>query len=73
MFSLQPYGAIESERLESLKQQCDSFQPYGLSYRAVFKGEGFVHPDFKKYFAITLVSPSLEDVFVQKIEGDKTC
>jgi ABC-2 type transport system ATP-binding protein len=49
------------------------FSPYGARYHAIMANEGeeeAVLQNLKKYCDATLISPSLEDVFVKLVEGD---
>jgi ABC-2 type transport system ATP-binding protein len=48
------------------------FEPYGLRFHAAIKSEGeweTVRNDFEKKFSIKRIKPSLEDVFIQTVEG----
>ena len=48
------------------------FEPYGLRFHAAIKSETEwerVRPEFEKQFSIRRIKPSLEDVFIQTVEG----
>ena len=48
------------------------FEPYGLRFHAAIKSEAqweTVKGDFEKKFSIKRIKPSLEDVFIQTVEG----
>jgi ABC-2 type transport system ATP-binding protein len=48
------------------------FEPYGLRFHAAIKSEAeweTVRGDFEKKFSIKRIKPSLEDVFIQTVEG----
>ncbi len=48
------------------------FEPYGLRFHAAIKSEGeweVVKNEFEKKFSIRKIKPSLEDVFIQTVEG----
>ena len=48
------------------------FEPYGLRFHAAIKSEAeweTVRKDFEKKFSIKRIKPSLEDVFIQTVEG----
>ncbi len=48
------------------------FEPYGLRFHAAIKSEDAwetVRNDFEKKFTIKRIKPSLEDVFIQTVEG----
>jgi ABC-2 type transport system ATP-binding protein len=50
-----------------------SVQPYGLRYHAFVRDEprwAAAQELLTPYFAVRLVQPSLEDVFIQRVEGD---
>jgi ABC-2 type transport system ATP-binding protein len=75
VYELTPRAADGSHatRLEALRPWAD-VQPYGLRYHAFVRdvdGWARAQAGLAGEFAVRLVQPSLEDVFIQRIEGDQ--
>jgi ABC-2 type transport system ATP-binding protein len=74
MFEFEPRGPILFEQLSALKDSpaFSFFEPYGLRFHAsprdMAAWEG-ARGELEKQFAIRAIRPSLEDVFIQAVEG----
>ncbi|GHS92182.1 multidrug ABC transporter ATP-binding protein [Alphaproteobacteria bacterium] len=72
MFRLLPKSDLSTEQLKNFKEQCELFMPYGRYFHVIFPKEGLVPPLFQEHFSVESIAPSLEDVFIQKVEGDRS-
>lgn len=70
MYSLMPRQELTIEQVHALKAACQLFEPYGRAYHVIFKGE-VVPEDLVGAFEVETILPSLEDVFIQQVEGDR--
>lgn len=76
MYEFDPkYELSFSEILEIGRSEIFTFfEPYGLRFHASVKDQiqwERVRPSFEKKFHIKQIQPTLEDVFIQKVEGSK--
>lgn len=74
MYELDPHEALARETLQSMHQASGliSMKPHGRRYHLVFEktqDEEKFKADFGKWAAMTEISPSLEDVFIARVEG----
>ncbi len=59
---------------ENAKSFFEMFSPYGLHYHAIISSdfdEKKIVEQLKPYCSLNIVSPSLEDVFIKLVEGDR--
>lgn len=70
IYRLTPKVAMQKTDLEKLQAVCDMFEPYGQHFHIILKDEGAL-PKFADYFEVVPVEPSLEDVFIRRVEGDR--
>lgn len=70
MYSLMPRSSLTVDQIHVLKGQCQLFEPYGRAYHVIFKDEALPE-GLHHLFEVTAIRPSLEDVFVQQVEGDR--
>lgn len=70
MYSLTPRAALTVDQVYALKGACQLFEPYGRSYHVIFK-EATLPEDLMHLFDPVPIQPSLEDVFIQQVEGDR--
>lgn len=74
LFELNPFKAYNYNRMQDLKSHSamSYFEPYGLRFHACFhktkEGEQ-LQKNLASEFEITRIQPSLEDVFIQLVEG----
>ena len=74
MFEFDPIGEIRFENLNQLKHHplFIFFEPYGLRFHASIRDQTTwetYRNEFEKKFKIRQIAPSLEDVFIQAVEG----
>jgi len=74
MLEFEPLGEIRFEEISRLKQHpaFTFFEPYGLRFHASIRSEEDwekYRPEFEKSFKIRKIDPTLEDVFIQAVEG----
>lgn len=70
---IEPIGFRELEELQA-SELFDFFEPYGLRFHASLRDAVAwerVRPDFERRFRIQAIRPSLEDVFIRKVEGPR--
>lgn len=70
LYRLTPKFKIEKEHFAPLAAVCEMFEPYGQHFHIILKDEK-VLPKFNEYFVVEAIEPSLEDVFIQRVEGDR--
>ena len=70
LYSLLPKGKVVPEDLESLRRECSLFEPYGQHFHVIFQDEKTL-ATWENRFAIERIEPSLEDVFIRRVEGDR--
>lgn len=76
MYEFQPKQSISFIELENTKSKADFafFEPYGLRFHACPASKESweqKRPEFEQQFYIKEIKPSLEDVFIQIVEGKK--
>jgi ABC-2 type transport system ATP-binding protein len=76
MFEFIPKEKMSFEKMSQLHQNpiFTFFEPYGLRFHACVRDEAEWEKSrfqFEKEFSIRSIAPSLEDVFIQKIEGTR--
>jgi ABC-2 type transport system ATP-binding protein len=77
-----PFGIIDLRPIKKLDQNVishfkahrafESFQPYGIRYHASLKSQNVwdeVKDELSQYFEYSVITPSLEDVFIKLVEG----
>jgi ABC-2 type transport system ATP-binding protein len=70
MYNITPKIPLESTEIFQLSEKCELFELCGIHYHIILKDEaslGFV----ESLATVKKVTPSLEDVFVQLVEGDR--
>lgn len=77
IFELEPKEKISYSNIQKLRENSglDFFEPYGMRFHVAFKTtiEGSkLKRSLLKSFKITKIEPTLEDVFIKKIEGKKS-
>lgn len=70
MYTLLPKKELKREEIQDLQKACEMFEPYGRHYHVIFK-EKETPQRFLNLFKIEPIDPSLEDVFIQQVEGDR--
>lgn len=70
MYSLTPHNTPTIEQIRALKEVCQLFEPYGRSYHVIFNGSPSLE-EIQQLFEVSAIDPSLEDVFIQQVEGDR--
>lgn len=70
MYLLILKDSLEQSMLEELSRYCEMFEPYGKHYHAILKDETDLEK-FTPFFDIEAIDPSLEDVFIRQVEGDR--
>lgn len=75
MYEFEPRRDFKYEDMNRIKQDSlfTFFEPYGLRFHASVGDESKwteVKHHYEKDFIITQITPSLEDVFIQKVEGE---
>jgi len=76
MFEFNPKGSLSFDEVMKLgSNPCFSFfEPYGLRFHASIADEKaweLIKSQFEKDFYIKVISPSLEDVFIKRVEERK--
>ena len=76
MFEFEPKRDMKYEEMISVQKNpiFTFFEPYGMRFHASINNEAKWTELIKTYendFTITQISPTLEDVFIQKVEGEK--
>ncbi len=76
MFEFDPKYDIKYEEMTNIKNDplFTFFEPYGLRFHASIEDESKwseVKAHYEKDFAITQITPTLEDVFIQTVEGQQ--
>lgn len=75
MYRLKCNKNFDNNLLERIKSNCESFEPYGNNYHVIWSDNFdftlLESEDFKSNFSITEIQPSLEDVFIRQVEGDR--
>ncbi len=74
MFEFDPHEPLSFSEIAEVSQQQVFlfFKPYGLRFHALIRSEAEwenLRPQFEGKFTIHRIKPSLEDVFLQKVEG----
>jgi ABC-2 type transport system ATP-binding protein len=74
MFEFEPKGPLSFVEISAMKEHplFSFFEPYGLRFHASIRSEAeweAVRPELEKKFNIRRIKPSLEDVFIQLVEG----
>ena len=77
IYELEPLRPLHEEALRSFQSDgaLSSFLPYGIRFHAIVKSQALwdaAAPRFAEKFAIRPVEPSLEDVFIELVEGRKS-
>lgn len=77
MYEFDPKGPIRFDELSQLQHHpaFSFFEPYGLRFHASVRDESHwerQRQEFEPKFNITRVEPTLEDVFIQAVEGPTT-
>ncbi|MDR0624947.1 MAG: ABC transporter ATP-binding protein [Holosporales bacterium] len=70
IYSITPKNELTKEQIRDFSQKCDLFKPYGIHFHVIPK-DGQSMGDFETIANVENVTPSLEDVFVQLVEGDR--
>ncbi|MDR0632536.1 MAG: ABC transporter ATP-binding protein [Holosporales bacterium] len=70
IYSVTPKTAFTEEQIQALSPKCDLFKPYGIHYHVILKDDQYV-AELERVAEVVMVEPSLEDVFVQLVEGDR--
>lgn len=75
IYSITPHDSNSRKYLTDHAQELfEMFAPYGLHYHAIIArnlDEKKTICDLQKYGAVTRILPSLEDVFIKLVEGDR--
>jgi drug efflux transport system ATP-binding protein len=76
MFEFDPRGDLTFTEVSALARHDVFlfFEPYGLRFHAAIRSEAAwesVRADFEKKFSIRGIKPSLEDVFIRTVEGER--
>jgi ABC-2 type transport system ATP-binding protein len=74
MLEFDPRGALSFAEVSAMAQHevFLFFEPYGLRFHAAIRSEAdweAVRGEFEKKFLVRRIKPSLEDVFIQTVEG----
>ena len=69
MYRLTPKIDVPLKDLKDIESECNLFKAYGIHYHCIFKNESNINK-FNDLFDIEKISPTLEDVFIQKVEGE---
>ena len=74
IFELDALGKMDYKEMQTLQQhkEFQFFEPYGLRFHVEFtKGKEIEHfkEQLKEKFKISMIKPTMEDVFIKAIEG----
>ena len=70
MYVLSPALPLSQNDISLLHSFCDTFEPYGIHYHFVLKEEHLLNK-MQEFGTVSPISPSLEDIFVQLVEGNR--
>jgi ABC-2 type transport system ATP-binding protein len=70
MYRLLPKEKLDAAQVKRLNEICDMITPYGRAYHVVFI-EDSIPAWLEEKFYIEEFEPSLEDVFIRNVEGDR--
>lgn len=70
LYSLLPRQGLPETVIENLTNLCDMVEPYGQRYHIILK-EGVLPEILEDEFVVERIEPSLEDVFIRRVEGDR--
>ncbi|MDR2464176.1 MAG: ABC transporter ATP-binding protein [Holosporales bacterium] len=70
MYNITPKKPLINDDAESISRLCLLFEPYGIHYHVVLKHDADITSLEDKCY-VEKVNPSLEDVFIKLVEGDR--
>jgi ABC-2 type transport system ATP-binding protein len=70
IYSVTPRITLTDEQIQVFSSKCDLFKPYGIHYHVILKDDQSLSA-LEEIADVAKVDPSLEDVFVQLVEGDR--
>lgn len=70
LYSLLPKGELGPDTLKELQSQCSLLEPYGQHFHVIFHDD-VILAAWEELFVLERIQPSLEDVFIRRVEGDR--